>query len=69
MTSKRSRIAALPALVLPALLLAGCPHKGPAERAGEKIDRAKDKVSDAVDPKGPVEKAGRKIDRAVDDSK
>ena len=39
--------------------------KGPAEKAGEKIDKAADKVSDAVDPKGPVEKAGRKIDRAT----
>lgn len=47
--------------------LSGCPrHKGPAERAGEKLDRAADKVEDAVDPKGPLEKAGRKIDRAVE---
>jgi len=56
-----------------AILLAGigaatsaCEQKkGPAEKAGEKIDKAADKVSDAVDPKGPVEKAGRKIDRAT----
>ena len=40
--------------------------KGPAEKAGEKVDKAIDKVSDAVDPKGPVEKAGRAIDRATD---
>lgn len=40
--------------------------KGPAEKAGEKLDKAMDKVSDAVDPKGPAEKAGRAIDRAAD---
>ena len=47
------------------LALTGCPTKGPAQRAGESIDRAKDKVSDTIDPKGPAEKAGRKIDRAT----
>ncbi len=41
--------------------------KGPVEKAGEKIDKAVDNVSDAIDPKGPAEKAGRAIDRAVDD--
>ena len=45
---------------------AGCEKKGPAERAGEKIDNVADKIDDAVDPKGPVEKLGRKVDRAVD---
>jgi hypothetical protein len=52
-----------------AALTSGCREKGPAERAGEKIDRQMDKVEDAIDPKGPVEKAGRKLDRAVDDIK
>ncbi len=47
----------------------GCRQKGPAERAGEKVDRTMDEVEDAVDPKGPAEKAGRKIDRAVDGAK
>jgi len=45
----------------------GCDNDGPAEEAGEKIDKAADKIDDAVDPKGPVEKAGRALDRAVDD--
>ena len=48
-----------------ALALTGCPKKGPAQSAGEKIDRAKDTISDTVDPKGPAEKAGRSIDRAT----
>jgi MT0933-like antitoxin protein len=41
--------------------------KGPAEKAGEEVDKAIDKVSDAVDPKGPAEKAGRALDRATSD--
>ena len=43
-----------------------CREKGPAERAGENIDKAVDNVKDAVDPKGPVERAGEKVDRALD---
>jgi hypothetical protein len=44
-----------------------CERKGPAERAGEKIDKAAQHVRDTVDPpKGPAEKFGRKVDRAVD---
>ena len=52
-----------------AALTSGCREKGPAERAGEKIDRTMDKVEDKLDPKGPAEKAGRKLDRAIDDAK
>jgi hypothetical protein len=44
----------------------GCTeNKGPAEKAGEKIDETVDKVKNAVDPKGPAEKAGEKIDKAL----
>ncbi len=43
----------------------GCHRQGPAEHAGEKLDRAGEKVKDAIDPPGPAEKAGRKIDRAT----
>ena len=40
--------------------------KGPARKAGEKIDNAADKVSDTINnPKGPAEKAGRALDRAT----
>jgi hypothetical protein len=42
-----------------------CKEKGPAEKAGEKIDKTVEKVKDAVDPKGPAEKAGEKIDKAL----
>ncbi|MEO5917740.1 MAG: hypothetical protein ABIS50_26145 [Luteolibacter sp.] len=42
-----------------------CKKKGPAEKAGEGIDKAVEKVGDAIDPKGPVEKAGEKVDKAL----
>ena len=43
-----------------------CREKGPAEKAGEHVDKAVEKVKDAVDPKGPLEKAGKKADDALD---
>ena len=43
-----------------------CREKGPAEKAGEKVDKSIEKVKDAVDPKGPLEKAGEKVDKALD---
>ncbi|MBK1880874.1 hypothetical protein JIN85_00525 [Luteolibacter pohnpeiensis] len=46
--------------------LTSCKEKGPAEKAGEKLDNAAEKVGDALDPKGPAEKAGEKIDDALD---
>jgi hypothetical protein len=45
--------------------LGSCREKGPAEKAGEDVDRAIENVKDAVDPKGPVEKAGEKVDDAL----
>ncbi len=50
-----------------AVALGGCREKGPAEKAGEKLDKVGEKISDTLDPKGPAEKAGRKIDKALDD--
>ena len=44
-------------------LVVGC-DKGPAQKAGERVDRALDQ--DPVLGKGPVEKAGKKIDKAID---
>jgi hypothetical protein len=55
--------------LLAAFALTGnaCSKKGPAEKAGEKLDNVGDKIHDAVTPDGPAEKAGKKIDKAVDD--
>jgi hypothetical protein len=52
--------------VLAALALFGC-EQGPAQKAGEKIDRLTDQ--DKIIGKGPLEKAGRNIDKAVEDVK
>ncbi len=58
--------AALAAMLL-ALPLVACDDSGPAERAGERVDRTLERARDAVDPpRGPVERAGRAIDRATD---
>jgi predicted small lipoprotein YifL len=46
-----------------ALSLAGCERKGPAEKAGEAIDRAGEKAS------RNIEKAGRDVRDAVDGKK
>jgi outer membrane lipoprotein-sorting protein len=45
--------------------VSSCKEKGPAEKTGEKVDKALEKVEDAVDPKGPAEKAGEKVDKAL----
>jgi hypothetical protein len=47
------------------MTMSACEKKGPAQDAGEKLDKAKDKIDDAVNPKGPLEKAGRAVDRAT----
>ncbi|MDG3008172.1 Rv0909 family putative TA system antitoxin [Paludisphaera mucosa] len=55
------------ALLFGSLLVvgAGCETKGPAEKAGEKIDRGVENAKDAIDPRGPGEKAGAAVDKAV----
>ncbi len=52
-------------LSLSLLPFVSCREKGPAEKAGDHLDKAIENVKDAVDPKGPVEKAGEKIDKAL----
>ncbi len=46
-------------------LFAGCQPAGPAEKAGQGVDRAVNNAADAVNPSGPVEKAGKNIDNAL----
>ncbi len=48
------------------VLSAGCESKGPAERAGERVDQGVQGVKDAISPPGPAEKAGRAVDKALD---
>lgn len=46
--------------------LIGC-DRGPAQKAGERVDRALDQ--DKVFGRGPAEDAGRKLDKAIDEVK
>ncbi len=50
--------------VLSGTVLVGC-DKGPAQRTGEKIDNAIDKLAG----KGPAEKAGERLDKAAEELK
>ncbi len=43
--------------------LSAC-SKGPAEKAGEKVDNAATAVKDAITQPGPAQKAGQKVDQA-----
>lgn len=56
-------------LAVPFLVLAGCSDPGPAEKAGESIDKAVEDVRDKLDPQGPAESAGEKVDEAVESVK
>jgi hypothetical protein len=69
-TIRRGLIAfvAVTMLATSGIAMTACERKkGPVEKAGEKIDKAADNISDAVNPKGPAEKAGRALDRAAHD--
>ena len=61
------------AILIPLITVAGCDSKGPAEKAGEKIDQSVESVKKAVDDvgdkitgEGPAEKMGEKIDEAIE---
>jgi hypothetical protein len=43
----------------------GCEAQGPAERAGQNIDKGIQNAKDAISPPGPAEKAGREVDKAL----
>ncbi|MDP3584016.1 MAG: hypothetical protein Q8R61_02750 [Thiobacillus sp.] len=49
------------ALLTSLLIMQGCDDKGPAERAGEDVDRA---MQDLRNAPGPAEEAGRALDDA-----
>jgi hypothetical protein len=50
-----------------ALGATACPEKGPAEKAGQKIDESVDKLTHPGE--GTLERAGRKADEAVENAK
>lgn len=60
--------AGLGLLLSGALVLgSGCESKGPAERAGENIDRGIERAQDAINPPGPGERAGRAVDDTLNE--
>ena len=62
----KNRFARLTALLLGAVVTCGgCESKGPAERAGENIDKGVQSAKDALNPPGALEKAGRGVDKAL----
>lgn len=66
----RNQTRVLPMLLaIPFFVLVGCSESGPAEKAGESIDKAVEDVRDKLDPQGPAESAGEKIDSAVESMK
>jgi hypothetical protein len=67
MNDHKKNLVALLATLLMATVVAttGCESKGPAERAGENIDKSVQNAKDAVSPPGPSEKVGRSIDKAL----
>ena len=65
MPRSRARVALAGLLAIAALGIA-C-DKSPAQKAGEKVDRALD--TDKAIGKGPMEKAGKEIDKAADSVK
>jgi len=61
-----TRVAPLATLLLGVVAaFAGCETKGPAQRAGEDIDKGVQNAKDAVNPPGAGEKAGRNLDKAL----
>jgi len=44
---------------------AGCEAQGPAQNAGQSIDKGIQNAKDTVNPPGPVEKAGRSVDKVL----
>jgi hypothetical protein len=64
----KNRVAPYASLVLmlgALVAFAGCESKGPAEKAGESVDKGIQNAKDTVNPPGAGEKAGRALDKAA----
>lgn len=60
------RVLTLALVLIAAVFVSGCEEKGPAERAGEKIDHAFSEAKEKAEEAGKkVEEAGQRIDEAV----
>jgi hypothetical protein len=68
-TTRRSWVVNLicVSIAVTGLALTGCPEKGAAQKAGEKIDETVDKLTHPNE--GAMEKAGRKMDESYEKAK
>lgn len=63
------RLPALALIVFAALFATACEKKGPAEKAGEKIDHAYSEAKDKAEEAGEkMEEAGEKIEEALEEA-
>ena len=53
-----------------AVSVSACEPKGPAEKAGRKIDRAAEEIKEkiVIKKEGPAEKVGRQVDEFMDET-
>jgi hypothetical protein len=65
MISTFKKIGLVASGLLVSVALVGCEEKGPAQKAGEGVDKAAKDLKNSVDPRGPAEKVGEKIDNAT----
>jgi MT0933-like antitoxin protein len=67
MTTKcKHRIALFAALLFGMVAtFAGCESKGPAQQAGENIDKGIQSAKDTINPPSTSEKVGRSVDKAL----
>lgn len=62
----RNRVSPLAAVLLGVVAaFAGCETKGPAQRAGEDVDKGVQNAKDAINPPGATEKVGRSVDKVL----
>ena len=73
MLKKYMSMSILIATVVFSLITLGCDSQGPAEKAGEKIDKTVEATKDTIDEvtdkatgEGPAEKIGEKIDETAE---
>ncbi|HSN51407.1 MAG TPA: hypothetical protein VLS87_02675 [Woeseiaceae bacterium] len=62
------RVTALAFILIAAVFAYGCEKKGPAEKAGEKIEHAYSEAKEKAEEAGKkIEEAGEKIEEALDE--
>jgi len=63
------QLPALALILVAAVFACGCEKKGPAERAGEKIDHAYSEAKEKAEEAGKkMEEAGEKIEEALEEA-